>query len=428
MSLAAYLGIASGIALVLTGLGLALARPQRSGSLVFAGFLVVWGIKFSLFNSLDLPEDLGLILSLERVALAFSLVDTLFLIHFTVRFSRSFDGSNRWWSWGTATYVVVVGALLALQPTLFSQPAGRTDLASLLIHAPNFAVLYVTLGILVSRYRSPATDIERRETRIVLVALSLYAAYTAGFYLVLYGNITWFDASARSWGRTLLFGLFTIATAYIVWQAVRLWSDQDLGLHRTSPGGQLIPAAILVPLVLGLVTGLGEAVDLIRVDLFGLLRIGTALLIAYGLLKFQLFGIDLTVKTGLKRSTIVGAFVAVFFLVSEGVELVVSGNLGTAAGLAAAGAMTAALRPLERGAQHLADQVMPGVEPSGSYLDRRRLDVYQAAVERAARDRKLDDRERDVLATLADDLGVGRQEARRIEQDVFRSIKPDAVP
>ena len=313
-----------------------------------------------------------------------------------------------------------VGGLLAIAPELFSLPAGRTDLSRLLIHAPNFAALYVTVGILAARYAAPASEIERRETRIVLVALSLYAAYTAGFYLTLYGRLTFFGEGTRTWGTATLFAVFLVATGYLLRQFVRGSTK-----HRSKaagPGGnRLVAAATVVPLCLGLLSSIGESLNVAQVHLFGPLRIASAVLIVYGLLKFELFGIDLTIKKGVKRSAIVGIFLLVFFVVSEGIEMVVSGNLGTWAGLGAAGALTLGLRPLERGAERLADQVLPGVEASDDYLSQRRLEVYEAAVERAVRDLVLDEREQDVLDRLAADLGIQAREAQAIQTRIFQA-------
>lgn len=416
--MAAYLGVTSGAALVLTGIGLAIAKPERAGGWFFTGYVMLWGAEIILFNSIDLVDAVSTILLLERLAFAIILIETLFLVHFIVVFSRQTDQTPVLFSWGTAGYVAIVGGLLAWEPALFSVASGPTDLATVLITMPRFAALYATLGLLATSYLSPSSDIERREHRVVLSALALYAGYTAGFNLMVFSRVYWFDAGTPTLTNLLLTGFFAAATVFLLWLAARLRSVQA---SREDPIDRAIWLSITVPLVLGLSTGTGEAIDLVRIDLFGLLRLGTALLIAYGLLKFQLFGIDLTVKTSLKRSTIVGAFIAIFFVVSEGLEIVVSGSFGTWAGLVAAGALTAAIRPLEQGAGKVADKIMPGVEPSDDYLDRRRVEVYQAAVERAAEDRVLDEQEREVLDTLADDLDVSQETARRIEQEVFGS-------
>lgn len=139
--------------------------------------------------------------------------------------------------------------------------------------------------------------------------------------------------------------------------------------------------------------------------------------LAYGILKVQLFDIDLRIKSGVRRSVVAGAFVAAFFLVSEGVEALVSGSAGTFAGLAAAALLLVALRPLERGAARFTDRLMPGVLDTHAYRTVRKGEVYRAAVESAMRDGEITEREREVLATVAEQLGLEPTEVRAVERD-----------
>jgi len=51
-------------------------------------------------------------------------------------------------------------------------------------------------------------------------------------------------------------------------------------------------------------------------------------LVAYGVMRVQLFDVDLRIKRTLKRSTVAAAFVATFFVVSEFAGIYLSGQLG----------------------------------------------------------------------------------------------------
>ena len=56
-------------------------------------------------------------------------------------------------------------------------------------------------------------------------------------------------------------------------------------------------------------------------------------LIAYGILRTQLFDIDLRIRWTIKQSTVAAVFVTVFYLVSEGADRLLESEFGTIAGL-----------------------------------------------------------------------------------------------
>lgn len=419
MSVAAYVGITSGAALVLTGIAVGLARPRRTAGWFFAGFVTVWGIEKALFNTFPFLDSLSTILVVERMAFAFVLVEILFLVHFTVRYTHGWDSKVAWWSWGTAAFTLAVGLWLAASPSTFSSTTGPTELANLLIVVPHFGVLFVTVGILASWHRTELRDLQHKEVRIVLVGLLLYVAYTAGFYFPLFGGAWILDPAGSPTSLKVLMVLFAVATAYLLYLAAGYIRLDESPPAWSSGERRLVCAAILVPMALGLATGIPAALDLGRIDLSGLLRIGSALLIAYGLLKFEIFGIDRTVKLGIRSSLVAGVFVVAFFAISEGVELLVSETVGTGAGLAAAGLLTLAFRPIEDAAGDVADRILPGVDDSEGYENRRKTAVYKAAVERAAGDQVLTDREKEILAGLREDLDLPTERARSIEENVL---------
>ena len=70
--------------------------------------------------------------------------------------------------------------------------------------------------------------------------------------------------------------------------------------------------------------------------------------IAYGILRTQLFDIDLRVRWTIKQSTVAAVFVAVFYLVSEGVDRFLSSELGNLFGLFASALVVFFLAPLQR--------------------------------------------------------------------------------
>ena len=141
-------------------------------------------------------------------------------------------------------------------------------------------------------------------------------------------------------------------------------------------------------------------------------------LVSYGMLKHQLFDIELKIKWSIRRGTLVAIFVGVFVIVAAVVEQWLQ-QYGILVGGVAVGVMLLALRPLERAADRLAEAAMPHVKDTDEYRLVKKRGVYRAAVESAMQDGTVTDRERDVLATLADELGLSAGEARALEREAI---------
>ncbi|MGQ0536050.1 MAG: hypothetical protein ACT4PT_08250 [Methanobacteriota archaeon] len=149
------------------------------------------------------------------------------------------------------------------------------------------------------------------------------------------------------------------------------------------------------------------------------LIVGFYLLLAYGILRHQLFDIDLKLKWTIRRGTVAAAFVAVFFAASELAQSYFAARGGLVVGIVAAAALVFALQPLHRFADRISDAAMPNVRDTEEYRLVKKREVYRAAVESAAWDGTITERERDVLATLQEQLGIRPTEARALERDVL---------
>ncbi|MHB8605935.1 MAG: hypothetical protein ACYDCK_11840 [Thermoplasmatota archaeon] len=146
-------------------------------------------------------------------------------------------------------------------------------------------------------------------------------------------------------------------------------------------------------------------------------------LLAYGILKTQLFDIDLKVKVGLKRGTLAAAFVFVFLVVAQVAQNFLAGSYGWLAGGVAAALLLFALRPLERAASRVADAAMPRVTGTSEYVAFRKLAVYRAALEGAYEDGEVTTKERAMLARLVGELQITESDASAIEEDVRRAVQ-----
>ena len=144
-------------------------------------------------------------------------------------------------------------------------------------------------------------------------------------------------------------------------------------------------------------------------------------LVTWGILKHQLFDIELRVKRGLQRSVVAGVIASGFYVGAYALEQFISLN-NFLLGLITAAMVTAAFQPLQRFSEKVADRLMPGVDTSEAYLTDRKHEVYRNAIEAAMQDGMITERERAILTGLQDSLVLSGTEALHIERDVKSSM------
>jgi hypothetical protein len=136
---------------------------------------------------------------------------------------------------------------------------------------------------------------------------------------------------------------------------------------------------------------------------------------AYGIAVYHLFDIELRLKWTLERGTMAAAFIAVFFVVSEGAATILSDRLGTLAGLFATGLLVFLLAPLQRSAERLADAALPTVQDTPEYRAYRQLQIYGEALAEARSAGPITPVGRLTLEKLRESLGLDREEAADLE-------------
>ncbi|MBI4394016.1 MAG: hypothetical protein HY556_09515 [Euryarchaeota archaeon] len=167
-------------------------------------------------------------------------------------------------------------------------------------------------------------------------------------------------------------------------------------------------------------TASDEAILFLGPPLAGLLL---DVFLAYGMLRTQLFDVDVRIKWTIKQSTVAAAFIAVFFIASEAAQQFFASSLGSYAGIVAAGLLVFAIAPLQRAADKVADAAMPRVNDTSEYLSFRKLEVYRAALEGAVADGVVTEREREILSRLRDKLGITDRDAAAMESDVMAAAR-----
>ena len=140
-------------------------------------------------------------------------------------------------------------------------------------------------------------------------------------------------------------------------------------------------------------------------------------LISYGILKTQLFDIDLRIRWTIKQSTLAAAFIAVFYLVTEGADRLLASEFGNWIGLLASASLVFFLAPLQRFSERVASLAMPNTENTPEYAAFRKLQVYEAALEEALPG-GISEKERALLNRLRDSLGVAPPDAETLERDL----------
>lgn len=145
-------------------------------------------------------------------------------------------------------------------------------------------------------------------------------------------------------------------------------------------------------------------------------------LVAYGVLRVQLFDVDLRIKRTLKRSTVAAAFVATFFVVSELASNYLSNQLGAVLGVLCTGALVFFLDPIQRTAEKLSNAAMPNTHETPEYETFRKFQVYESAVHAALEDGHISERQRRVLNSMVDSMGIDTKVAQRLEDDARAAI------
>lgn len=151
-----------------------------------------------------------------------------------------------------------------------------------------------------------------------------------------------------------------------------------------------------------------------------LYALGTLLavpLIAYGILRSQLFDIDLRIQWTIKQSTLAAIFVALVYLISEGADRFLSEELGNWAGLLASALVVFFLAPLQRFAERVASVAMPNTENTPEYAVYRKMQVYESSLSDALVG-GVSEKERVLLDTLRDTLGISHVDADLLETDL----------
>jgi hypothetical protein len=95
------------------------------------------------------------------------------------------------------------------------------------------------------------------------------------------------------------------------------------------------------------------------------------------------FGLRDLIRWTIKQSTVAAVFIAVFYLVSEGADRLLSSEFGNIMGLFASALIVFFLVPLQRFAERVAGAAMPHTENTPEFAMLRKMQVFEAALAEA---------------------------------------------
>lgn len=366
-----------------------MVQPDVNGILGLLAVATCWSLAVFLFR-LSTPGSVARKLSLLLLVEGMTLGSSGFIDLFITDDAYANPAYALWWqtellihTFGDCAMLVLYPPFLAaaLQTNLTRPFADRRVQSAIIVAA---VLLFVAFAIKPLPY----------------AAVALYLALSLLFAFALVASIhAWRIASgagkARARAFTIAFGVRDVCWGFLYGYAVWSISVGRSEMLEGEPSG----FAFL---------------------LYALGTLLSAPLIAYGILRTQLFDIDLRIRWTIRQSTLAAAVVTIAYVLSEVAERLVSAELGSTVGILAAALVVFFLAPLQRFAERVADSAMPNTRNTPEYIAFRKMQVYEEAVAEAHVDGGISTKERALLGKLRESLGISAADAESIERDVVR--------
>jgi hypothetical protein len=358
------------------------------GILALVAVALCWSLALVLYRvgiAGGTARKLSLLLFVEGV----TLISTGYIDLFLTATARAHHLYPAWYQAEEIIHTLGDCAMLALYPPFLAAALKTRLTRPFADRGMKIGLALASTALFVSVFFSPL----RYGATLLYLMLSLLFSYA------LIASIHAWYTSARGAARTragifaLAFGFRDICWSFVYGGAIwMIWSEKYLVVDPNASGAPYI------------IYALGT---LIAVPL-----------IAYGILRTQLFDIDLRIRWTIKQSTVASVFVAIFYLVSEGADRFLSSELGGFAGLLAAALVMFFLAPLQRFADRVAGAAMPNTKNTPEYAAFRKMQVYEEAVSEAHYEGGISPKERSLLVRLRDSLGISATDAEAIEREL----------
>lgn len=284
--------------------------------------------------------------------------------------------------------------------------------------------------------RTPLTSPFRdRRTRTILAAATVLLAGSAllrpGLFVseVAPSNLGHWNYFFRGPGLWLV-QLYGLASLFGLVAAIDAFRRSSRGSVTRNQAGWFIVAFGLRDAYMGFAASLYPILrpilvwgDFVYNPAIGLVYALYIPLLAYAILKYQLFSIDLRLRFVLRQGSAGLLIATVFLAMSEALESVVDVD-GLVSGILLAMLVAVLLRPAQGLAERVVAGLMPNVRPDDVYFERRRLAIFMAALDSAAIDGEISRDEREMLDRLRSELGVDADLADRLEGEAMQVKGP----
>jgi hypothetical protein len=400
---------ASGLLFVALGLFVASVRPRTAATLSLAAFSACFGAGLFASNIVDSPASGTFQTTGVGVASGALFVLTgAAVLALGLTFPTRLGARDRRAALGAALVAVVVLAAFAV----IAQGPYPAPPSISLAAGPFVSAEFFVLTLFALRFRS-ARDAATRRQYMVLSAGLLVFVTNSGASLTP-GALAAVQVPAPGYGLALQTMVMTSLSAgmALLWLANIGVADAHAKAARNVAFfglGVLLLRALVTPFL---------GADPNNSGFNGLARTVGVAMLAYAILRHQLLGMDLKVKWTIRRGTVAGIFLAVFFIVGQVAQNVLSTQFGYLVGGVAAGALLFAIAPLQHFAERVADTALPSVPSARLDGDRRRA-AYLRTAREAWSDGRLTPKERRLLGALREELALSSDEAERLEHEAL---------
>ncbi|HUR26114.1 MAG TPA: hypothetical protein VM327_08905 [Candidatus Thermoplasmatota archaeon] len=414
--------VAAGLLLLLAVALLAVKFDSRVNR-AFALYLMLEGLAILLLNIARLegetdPNDLWL-----RLTYYPSVMLPIALLYFLVVYRRPLGGPAVRAAGITAVLLAgAVGILHALDPCasacLDGNGSWRAGILTAFYGLKTLALGVVALVLALDVLRGRAGP-RSRAVLLVSGAFGLLAFFDAGLVVFLVATEPLHSGYvAGPWiAAARLLALPAVVVAMAALGVVARCQARD-GLSH--------PARILVLVLMALASVAFVAIPADSASgnlgtlLAGTWRTLVPAVVAYALVRHRLFDVEVKVRASLVFALVAAVYGGTYFLVSEGLEAVVSSRFGALGGLVAAALLTLLARPITDAARRLAAFLVPGlqVKPTAPIADREA--IYRSQFLLLMEDGTLTTKERRLLDQLRGHLGIPVARARRMENAIGR--------
>ncbi|MHB1262289.1 MAG: hypothetical protein ACYC2H_11305, partial [Thermoplasmatota archaeon] len=354
--------LAGGLLLLVAG-GLLVIKFESRVNRAFALYLLLEGATILLLNigrlmGETMPDELWL-----RLAYYPLIVLPVALVHFVLVYRRPVGGRGMLLTaLALAALALVLVAIHAVDSCAFACVDTDGQQAGPLLAFAGLKPLFQALValVLVADVRRGSASHRHKAVFLVAMAFGLLAAFDAGLGVLraivgplagTYEPNAWIFANRFLQFPALAVALLALGMAH-----------STLRKGRTSPqAANLLAGTLLAALasaafiVLKPDSGTSSSGTLLA----GFWRTLLPTVVAYALIRHRLFGIDLKLRASVAIALVAAAFGGTYFLVSEGLEALVSSRLGAIGGLAAAGLLALLAKPITSVARRAAAFLVP---------------------------------------------------------------------